>query len=80
MILVSFYRILKGLSDEINLLWRCSSPLKAFLECSPIISLFPKVSEIFRNIFRSNFQRFKFSVYFRFKLHVVQNILISKST
>ena len=27
MILVSFCRILNGLSDEINLLWRCSSPL-----------------------------------------------------
>ena len=26
MILVSFCRILKGLSDEINLFWRCSSP------------------------------------------------------
>ena len=29
MILVSFCRILNGLSDEINLFWRCSSPLKA---------------------------------------------------
>ena len=28
MILVSFRRILNGLSDEINLFWRCSSPLK----------------------------------------------------
>ena len=28
MILVSFCRILNGLSDEINLFWRCSSPLK----------------------------------------------------
>ena len=27
MILVSFCRILNGFSDEINLLWRCSSPL-----------------------------------------------------
>ena len=27
MILVSFSRILNGLSDEIKLLWRCSSPL-----------------------------------------------------
>ena len=27
MILVSFCRILNGLSDEINLFWRCSSPL-----------------------------------------------------
>ena len=27
MILVSFCRILSGLSDEINLFWRCSSPL-----------------------------------------------------
>ena len=27
MILVSFRRILNGLSDEINLFWRCSSPL-----------------------------------------------------
>ena len=27
MILVSFSRILNGLSDEINLFWRCSSPL-----------------------------------------------------
>ena len=29
MILVSFCRILNGLSDEINLLWRCSSPLSS---------------------------------------------------
>ena len=29
MILVSFCRILNGLSDEINLFWRCSSPLKS---------------------------------------------------
>ena len=29
LILVSFRRILKGLSDEINLFWRCSSPLIA---------------------------------------------------
>ena len=28
MILVSFCTILNGLSDEINLFWRCSSPLK----------------------------------------------------
>ena len=28
MILVSFCRILNGLSDEINFFWRCSSPLK----------------------------------------------------
>ena len=28
MILVSFCRILNGLSDEINLFWRCSSPLR----------------------------------------------------
>ena len=28
MILVSFWRILNGLSDEINLFWRCSSPLR----------------------------------------------------
>ena len=27
MVLVSFCRILNGLSDEINLFWRCSSPL-----------------------------------------------------
>ena len=27
MLLVSFCRILNGISDEINLLWRCSSPL-----------------------------------------------------
>ena len=27
MILVSFCRISNGLSDEINLFWRCSSPL-----------------------------------------------------
>ena len=27
-ILVSFCRILNGLSDEINLFWRCSSPLR----------------------------------------------------
>ena len=32
MILVSFCRILNGLSDEINLFWRCSSPLK-YLQC-----------------------------------------------
>ena len=31
MILVSFCRILNGLSDEINLFWRCSSPLKCVL-------------------------------------------------
>ena len=30
MILVSFCRILNGLSDEINLFWRCSSPLSCF--------------------------------------------------
>ena len=29
MILVSFCRILNSLSDEINLFWHCSSPLKA---------------------------------------------------
>ena len=29
MILVSFCRILNGLSNEINLFWRCSSPLKS---------------------------------------------------
>ena len=29
MILVSFCRILNGLSDEINLFWRCISPLSA---------------------------------------------------
>ena len=37
MILVSFCRILNGLSDEINLFWRCSSPLmkaKSFLNSS----------------------------------------------
>ena len=28
MILVSFCRILNGLSDEINLFWCCSSPIK----------------------------------------------------
>ena len=27
MVLVSFCRILNGISDEINLFWRCSSPL-----------------------------------------------------
>ena len=27
MILVSFCRVSNGLSDEVNLLWRCSSPL-----------------------------------------------------
>ena len=31
MILVSFCRILNGLSDEINLFWRCSSPLIRFV-------------------------------------------------
>ena len=31
MILVSFCRILNGLSDEINLFWRCSSPLNHVL-------------------------------------------------
>ena len=31
MILVSFCRILNGLSDEINLFWRCSSPLIYFM-------------------------------------------------
>ena len=31
MILVSFCRILNGLSDEINLFWRCSSPLSILL-------------------------------------------------
>ena len=29
MILVSFCRILNGLSNEINLFWRCSSPLRS---------------------------------------------------
>ena len=29
MVLVSFCRILNGLPDEINLFWRCSSPLTA---------------------------------------------------
>ena len=52
--------------------------LKAFFKCSPIISIFPKASEIFLNIFRADFQRFKFSVRFRFKVDVFQNILISK--
>ena len=28
MTLVSFHRIFNGLSDEINLFWRCSSPLR----------------------------------------------------
>ena len=28
MILVSFFRMLNGFSDEINLFWRCSSPLR----------------------------------------------------
>ena len=28
MILISICRILNGLSDEINLFWRCSSPLR----------------------------------------------------
>ena len=37
MIFVSFCRILNGLSDEINLFWRCSSPLKT-----------KKVTSIFR--------------------------------
>ena len=32
MILVSFCRILNRLSDEINLFWRCSSPLKLRLQ------------------------------------------------
>ena len=32
MILVSFCRILNGLSDEINLFWRCSSPLNGTRE------------------------------------------------
>ena len=31
MISVSFCRILNGLSDEINLFWRCSSPLRVHL-------------------------------------------------
>ena len=30
MILVSFCRILNGLPDEINLFWRCSSPLMCY--------------------------------------------------
>ena len=34
MILVSFCRILNGLSDEIRLFWRCSSPLKVHGEMS----------------------------------------------
>ena len=33
MILVSFSRILNGLSHEINLFWRCSSPLSLFRQC-----------------------------------------------
>ena len=48
--------------------------LKAIFKCSSIISTFAKVPEIFWNIFRANFQRFKFSVYFRFSLHFFQNI------
>ena len=44
--------------------------LKAFLNCFPIISIFPKVSKIFRNLLLSKIQIVKFSVYFRFSLHV----------
>ena len=52
--------------------------LKAFFKC--IISIFPKVTETFRNIFCANFQRYKLSVYFCFSLHAFHNILIRKST
>ena len=37
MILVSFCRILDGLSDEINLFWSCSSPLRMLATLSPDI-------------------------------------------
>ena len=37
MILVSFCRILNGLSDEINLFWRCSSPLMKIGDFSRIL-------------------------------------------
>ena len=38
MILVSFCRILHGLSDEINLFWRCSSPLRVIFRNLAITS------------------------------------------
>ena len=40
MILVSFCRILNGLLDEINLFWRCSSPLNK----DELTTVFPRFS------------------------------------
>ena len=49
MILVSFCRILNGLSDEINLFWRCSSPLTEF-----IISVFNRHTQSLTWIHKRN--------------------------
>ena len=46
MILVSFCRILNGLSDEINLFWRCSSPLNNYRP----ISVLPTIARIFERL------------------------------
>ena len=46
MILVSFCRILDGLSDEINLFWRCSSPLRIIVNST----IFHKVQQEIRAI------------------------------
>ena len=43
MILVSFCRILNCLSDEINLFWRCSSPLSTCIVMHVLKHLFRKV-------------------------------------
>ena len=52
MILASFCRISNGLSDEINMLWRCSSPLSEDLESYPFLN--------------SALQRFTCEMYHRF--------------
>ena len=48
MILISFCRILNGRSDEINLFWRCSSPLRTAGENG-----LNSVDELLRNLFHS---------------------------
>ena len=54
MILVSFCRILNGLSDEINLFWRCSSPLRVIEKRSPFRRIpsppSPRLDRVKRNL------------------------------
>ena len=45
MILLSFCRILNGLSDEINLFWRCSSPLR-IMDTMKLMSLFWIIADV----------------------------------